>query len=346
MKSVKFYEATNTVKLIPESFEDLYLLAMIVSAGDRVSAHSYRRFKAGEGDTGEQKEVFIKLGVEKTELDKGAGKLRLMGKILEGRPEQYVRINSYHTLSIGPGDQMEIEKEAWSDFIIRRIRQAVAEAKRPRLGIIALDDEKATIAYVRGYGIDLTGELYSHLSKKMKEKEFEKQKEAYFQEIIKTAERMDVDIVIIAGPGFMKDDVKKYIEANRIEVKKRLVYVAASDAERSGIREVMKSEMVSKLLESEHVKKEFEYLDLFFRGMRTSGALSGAERIREALKGYRIGVILVNDSMLNNEEIKALLDQADRNGVRIEIFNSEDEAGKQLSSFKNIAAIEKSLLNS
>jgi protein pelota len=344
MKSVKFYEAVNVVKLVPESFEDLYLLAMIISVGDKVSSKSYRRFKADEGDVGEQKEVFIKLGVEKTELDKGAGKLRLMGKILEGRPEQYIRINSYHTLSIGPGDMIEIEKGAWSDFIIRRIKQAVVEAKRPRLGIIAMDDEKATIAYVRGYGIDLTGELYSNLSKKMKEKDFGKQLELYFKDIIATIERMDVEIVIIAGPGFMKDDIKKFIEANQIHIQKRLVYVAAADAERSGIREVMKSEAVSKLLESEHVKKEFEYLDLFFRGIRTSGAVSGLEKIRAALSEYRVGVILVNDSVLNNEEIKALLDSADRSGVRIEIFNSDDEAGRQLSSFKDIAAIEKSLL--
>lgn len=344
MKSVKYYEATNIVKLVPESFEDLYLLAMIISAGDKVSSKSYRRFKAGEGDTGEQKEVFIKLGVEKTELDKGAGKLRLTGKIIEGRPEQYVRINSYHTLSIGPQDLIEIEKAAWSDFIIRRIKQAVAEAKRPKLGIIAMDDEKATIAYVRGYGIDLTGELYSHLSKKMKEKDFAKQLETYFNEVISAVGRMDVEIVIIAGPGFMKDDIKKYIESNRIPIAKRLVYAAAADAERSGIREVMKSEVVSKLLESEHVKKEFEYLDLFFRGIRTGGAVSGMARVKALLDEYKAGLILVNDSVLNNEEIKALLDSADRSGVKIEIFNSEDEAGKQLGSFKDIAAIEKLLL--
>ncbi len=344
MRDVKFYEATNIVKLVPETFEDLYLLAMIISTGDKVSSHSYRRFRAEEGDVGEQKEVFIKLNVEKTELDKAAGRLRIMGKILEGRPEEYVKINSYHTLSTGPGDLMEIEKQQWSDFIIRRIRQAVADAKRPKLGIIAMDDEKATIAYVRGYGIDLTGELYSHLSKKMKEKDFEKQKEAYFKDIISTAERMDVEIVIFAGPGFMKDDIKKYIESNRIPIRKRLLYVAAADAERSGVREVMKSEIVSKILESEHVKKEFEYLDLFFRGIRTSGAVSGIDKIKAALDEYKVGVILVNDSVLNRDEIKSLLDQADKSGVKIEIFNSDDEAGKQLGSFKNIAAVEKSLL--
>ncbi len=344
MRSVKFYDSTNTVKLIPESFEDLYLLAMLVSTGDIVGSGSYRRFKAGEGDTGEQKEVFIRLRVEKSELDKGAGRLRLTGKILEGKPEEYVRLNSYHTLSIGPNDQMEIEKKAWHGFMLRRIRQAVLESKRPRLGVMAMDDEKATIAYVRGYGIEVTGEIYSHLSKKMKEQEFEKQKRAYFKELMASIERMDVETVILAGPGFTKDDLKRYMEAEGIQPNKRLAYVACGDAERSGIREAVKSEVVSKLLENEHVKKEFEYLDLFFRGLRMGSAVFGIDGIRSALNEYRIGIVLVEDSSLNDEETKALLDQAEKERVRIEIFNSEDEAGRQLAAFKGIAAIEKSLL--
>ncbi len=344
MRDVKFYEATGIVKLIPESFEDLYLLAIIISAGDRVSAHSKRRFRAGDGDIGEQKDVFVKIAVEKTELDKAGGTLRATGKILEGHPEEYVKINSHHTVGISSGSQIEIEKAGWNAFIIKRLRQAVLDSKRPKLGIIAMDDEKATLAYVRGYGIDITGELYSRLSKKMKEKDFEAEKENYFREIIKAAGRMDVEIVIMAGPGFMKDDLKKYIETNRIEVGRRLVYVASTDAERSGVREVMKSEAVSKLLESEHVRSEFHYLDIFFRGLRAGSAFSGIERIKAALDEYRIGAIIVNDSVLNVKEIKEILEKADMSGVRIEIFNSDDEAGMQLASFKNIGGIEKSIL--
>jgi protein pelota len=344
MRDVKFYDATGIVKLIPENFEDLYLLAIIISNGDMVSSHSKRRFRSDESDLGEQKDVFIKIAVEKAELDKAGGTLRLSGKTLEGHPEEYVKINSYHTLSIGPGSQMEIQKQDWSAFIIRRLRQAVLDSKRPKLGIIAMDDEKATIAYVRGYGIDITGELYSRLSKKMKERDFEMQKENYFKEIIGTAERMGVEIVIFAGPGFMKDDLKKYIDDKKIQVGKRLVYASSTDAERSGVREVMKSETVSKLLESEHVKKEFWYLDLFFRGLRANGAVSGTEKVNAALDEYKIGAVIVNDSVLNSMEVKALLEKADKSGVRIEIFNSDDEAGRQLASFKNIAGIEKSLL--
>ncbi len=267
-----------------------------------------------------------------------------MGKILEARPEEFVRMGSYHTLNIGPGDALEIAKPEWREYILKRIKQAVQDAKRPRLGIIALDDEKATVAYIKGYGIEITGELYSGLSKKMKEKDFEKQKLKYFEDVIGFIGRLDVEMVIVAGPGFMKEDLKKYIEDTGTKIGKKLFYATASDAERSGIREVTQSPSTAKILESEHVKKEFEYLDLFFSTLRAGKSIYGVERVKAALSAYQIGVLMVNDSVINNEEIKGLLDMADKGNVRIEIFNSDDEAGKQLAGFKDIAGIEKSLL--
>ncbi len=344
MRIIRFYDASNLLKIVPESFEDLYLLARILSSGDSVASWSKRRFKASENDTGEQKDVFIRLLLEKVDIDKNASRLRLSGKITEAKPEEFVRKNTYHTLNVAPSDTLEITKPEWKEYILKRLKQAVQESKRPRLGIIAMDDEKATIAYVMGYGIELTGELYSSLSKKMREKEFEEQRNKYFDEIVATISRMDVDIIILAGPGFTKDDVKKYIDTKAIKIQKRLFYVSAGDAERTGVREVMQSEEASKILESEHVRREFEYLNIFFGSLRAGRSIYGIEKVRKALDEYTVGVMMVNDSVLDNKDIKELLDTADRSNVKIEIFNSDDEAGKQLSGFGDIACIEKSIL--
>ncbi|MCL5675332.1 MAG: mRNA surveillance protein pelota [Candidatus Marsarchaeota archaeon] len=341
MKILGFNAVSNRLRLVPESFEDLYLLARIIASGDRIGARSYRRFKSTEDDEGEQKEVFIVIEVEKVEIDRGAGRLRLTGKIAEGRPEEYVRLRAYHTLNIGATEEMEITKQEWKDYILKRIRQAVEEAKRPRLGIIVLDDEKALAAYVRGYGIDIVAEIYSKLSKKMSEKEFEKQRNKYFDEVIAEASGMEIEIVIIAGPGFTKDDIALYMKDRGIATGKKVVYAQASDTERSGIREVTQSETVSKILENEHVKKEFGYLNAFFTSLRLGRGIKGNDEVYRALSEYRLGVVMVNDSMINREEIKRTLDLADRSNVKIEIFNEEDEAGKQLGSFGGIAGIEK-----
>ncbi len=339
MRIIRFNQISNAMKLEPESFDDLYLLATIISAGDVVEAKSYRRFKASETDVGEQKEIFVGIALDKVEIDRSAGRLRLIGIIRHGRPSEFVSVGSYHTINVAAGDVINVIKPAWKDYIVKRLKQAEIDAKRPRLGIIVLDDEKALVSYIRGYGIDMTAEIYSHLSKRMKEKDYEKQRSAYFVEIIKTLENMSVDIVILAGPGFTKDDIKRYITDNNVAVKKRLYYAACSDAERSGIREVMRSATVSSLLESEHVRKEFEYLNTFMMKLRTLSARYGLAGVAVALSETRPERILVNDSVLNVAEYRDVLDLADRKGVKIEIFNSQDDAGTQLKNFGDIAVI-------
>lgn len=344
MRIIRFNGVSNSLKLEPESVEDLYVLAIIISKNDAVESKTSRRFRPTEGDKGEQKDVIIKISVESSEIDKNSGRLRLLGKILSGKPEEFVTLGSYHTLNIGAGDIIDIQKEEWKEYVLKRIKQAVVESRKPRLGIVVLDDEKALVSYIKGYGIEIISELYSRLSKRMKEKDYQKQRDEYFKDVINSINNMNVDIVVVAGPGFTKDDIKKYMSDMGIEISKQIAYCPASDAERSGIREVMQSPVVGKILENEHVKKEFEYLNIFLGGLRFGASFFGIEGVREALGSHRIGVVMINDSSLNDEKMKEILDRVDESGIKIEIFNAEDDAGAQLHGFKDIAAISSSLL--
>lgn len=345
MHLLKTFEATSTLRLRPDSFDDLYLIERIIGIGDNVESKSTRRFRASENDVGELKEVIVKIAVEKVELDKGAGMLRFGGKILWGRPEEFIKLQSYHTINIAVGDTIDIQKQEWKEYILKRIKQSVQDSKKPRLGAIALDDEKATTAYIRGYGIEIITELYSKLSKRMKEKDYGIQREKYFLEVIDAVKNMKVDIVAIAGPGFTKDDLKKYINDKGVKIEKRLVYIQASDAERGGIREAMQSDAIAQLLAQEQIKREFELLNKFLSGLNFSSSSYGIDQVREALEKYDAAVVMVNDSVLNDKNIQQVLDISDSQKVKIEIFNSSDDAGAQLANFKNIASISKKLIN-
>jgi protein pelota len=342
MKVIRFNHSTNELKLVPDSFDDLYLLARVIGAGDSVTASTYRRFRSTEEDVGEQKEVVLEVGVEKVEVDKNSHALRLTGKILSGHPEEFVRMGSYHTLNIMEGDDVTVRKAEWKEYVLGMIRQAVLDARKPKLGIVAMDDEKATFAYVKGYGIEVVTEIYSRLSKKMKQADYGKAREAYFDEIAKKVNGMQIDLVVIAGPGFTKDDMKKYFEAKGIKIEKKVVYTAASDAERSGVREAMQSEAVAKLLSSEKIKREFSALNAFLGGLAFGHSFTGAENVMKALDEYEAGIVLVNDSVLNDGRVKEVLDAAYNQHVEILVFNSEDDAGMQLHGFKDIVAVGKS----
>ena len=99
MRIIRFNNVSNFLKLEPESIDDLYLLAMIISETDVVEGKSTRRFRPNEGDEGEQKDVTIRVRVERAEIDKNASRLRLSGKITYGHPEEFVVLGSYHTLT-------------------------------------------------------------------------------------------------------------------------------------------------------------------------------------------------------------------------------------------------------
>ncbi|MGC8538287.1 MAG: hypothetical protein ACP5MK_00245 [Candidatus Micrarchaeia archaeon] len=346
MQILHFYDDTNTLKLRIDSPDDLYVIQRALNSGDSVEGKSYRRFKSTEGDIGSQKEIEVRISIEKAELDKVSGKLRLTGKILWGRPERYISIASYHTLNIGVGDEVRITKPEWKGYIIKMFKEAEKESRKPRLGIIAMDDEKATVSQAKGYGIEIIAEIRSHLSKRMKMREYEEEKQKYFNEIIKMIGSISASTVIVAGPGFMKNDLEKYIKEKGIKIGKNIVYASASDAERSGIREVMQSPEAMRLLEAEHIKKEFELLNKFMSGLRLNASFSKEEKIKDSIESYEAGAIIVNDDMLNDAKAKELLDLAESHNISIYIFNSDDDAGMQLKGFGGIGSISKRLLAS
>lgn len=341
MKILKFYESENRLRLRVDTIDDLWTLQRIIFANDFVKSESLRKFRSSESDKGELKEVVIKLKVEKTEFDKTANRLRIMGKITEGRPLEYIKLNSYHTLNIGPEDTLEITKSEWHDYLVSVVKNAVHDTKKPRLGIVVIDDEKALPAYILGYGIDFKNDIYSNLSKRMSQKDFTEQQKKYFNEVLSVISDMKVDTVIIAGPGFTKDDLKKHGEETGFikKLSKKLLFEETSNAERPGVYELIKSEKVESILNRERIRAEFKYMEEFLGGLGSGKSKSGIDDVLEAIESYEAKAILVNDSVLGNPKIQGLLGSAEEKKLRIEIFNSIDEVGMQLHSFNDIACI-------
>ena len=341
MKLIRFSEEFGTLKVRVDNLEDLWALQRVVFAGDVVKAESERKFKPEEGSEGEFKTVVITLRVEKTELDKSAGRLRILGKILEGKPLEYVRLNSYHTLNIAPDTEIEISKNKWHRYLVDIVKNAVLESKRPRLGIVVVDDEKALPAYLLGYGIEFKNTMYSNLSKRMSQKDFREQEKKYFDEILSVAMRMNVDTIVIAGPGFTKDDIKAYADESGALKKsaKTIVFSSASNAEHSGVYELIKSDSVAKLMQRERISREFALMEQFLQGLAAGTSKYGVENVSEAIDESMAGIVLVNDGMLWDKNIEDILEKAERHKLTIEIFNADDEAGIQLGAFKGIASM-------
>ena len=166
MKIGKQDPKEGEIRLTPENTEDLWHIERILQPGDFIISRTFRRFKATEGDAGEKKPVTMKLLVEKVEFSRFANRLRVTGKIIEGTPEEFVQQGSYHTVDIEQDFPFSIIKEKWMSHHLARIKQAIAETKRPKMGMLVLDEGRAIYATLRGYGVEYELELENSASKR------------------------------------------------------------------------------------------------------------------------------------------------------------------------------------
>lgn len=340
MKLGKQDPKEGEIRLTPENTEDLWHIERILQPGDRVLSKTWRRYKAAEGDAGEKKLVTMKLLVEKVEFSAFANRLRVTGKILEGTPVEFVQQGAYHTIDIEQDLPVSIIKDKWMNHHLLRIKQAIAETKRPKLGMLVLDESKAVFATLRGYGVQYELELENSASKR--DDKFDEKTQSFFGEILKKLQSMQVGRIIVAGPGFGKENLMKFIKQKDGKLASRIVLEHCTYAERTGINELLKKGVVSKVAEEERSANEMVLMEKFNMELhKDSGLVSyGLDDVRHAVSSSAVESLLVLDELLrNNKEIEAVVEEAEKRKVKLVIFSHESDGGRELAGYGGFAAL-------
>jgi protein pelota len=340
MKLGKQDPKVGEIRLTPENTEDLWHIERILMPGDAIIARTWRRFKATEGDAGEKKAVTMKLAVEKVEFSPHANRLRVTGRIMEGTPEEFVQQGAYHTIDIEEHFPVSIIKEKWMAHHMTRIKQAIVETKRPRLGMLVLDENKAIYATLRGFGIAYELELENSASKR--DERFDEKTQSFFGEILKKLQSSLVGRIIVAGPGFGKENLMKFIKQKDAKLASRIVLEHCSYAERTGITELLKRGVVAKVAAEERAENELVLMDKFSAELRKESGLVayGKKEVGEAVASSAVETLLVLDELLRtSKEIEAIVEEAEKRKVKLVVFSHESDGGRELSGFGGFAAL-------
>ncbi len=198
MKVHFFDNKTGEMRVQVDTLDDMWHLEKIILPNDQVESKTMRTYKVGDRE--EKKLVTVRLAVENSEFSKNANRLRVLGIIVWGEPEEYIQTGRYHTIEVAEGEQIRIFKN-WKQYELDRVKQAEKESKRATLRIIVLDDEKALTAELRAYGIEYGAEFAFTGSKK--DDNYDKNKDKYFDTIVEEIARHN-EKYIIAGPGFTR----------------------------------------------------------------------------------------------------------------------------------------------
>lgn len=337
----------GVIEVVPETLDDLWHLSHIIEEGDLVSSLTSRRIQDSTGerirsDRGIKKTFFMGVRVDEISFHKYTGKLRATGTIEIG-PEDLVPLGSYHTLDLKLKNSIKIQKEKWSKWNIKRLKDSIKSSKKPTALIVSIEDDTADIGIIRQYGVDYYGPIIGSVSgKRIIQKNRKQAINDFFTELADVIDGFkDVKAVIIAGPGFSKGDFHDFLLQKYPEIAKISILESTGAGGRSGIAEVLKKGIIEKMATEGRIAFEIRKVEDMLSEIGKSSKLVayGKKEVGEAVQTGAAENLLVIDELVREGEIEKLMDLTENMGGNVIIISSEHDGGKQLSSLGGIAAL-------
>lgn len=347
MKIIKQDTKEGIIELVPETLDDLWHLSHIIETGDNASSKTTRRIQDNTGDKlrsdrGVKKTFFLGLDIENITFHLFTGKLRLTGVITRG-PEDLIPLGSHHTLEVKLNTPLTIKKQRWQNWAIKRLNQAIDASKKLSAMIIVLEDDTATIGLMRQFGIEYYGPIKGHVSgKRIIDKNRQKNIVQFYEKVIESIEKFDsIQNIVIAGPGFVKNDFHDYLKEKHKSLAKMSVIEATGSGGRNGISEVLKKGTVEKLTSENRVAVEMGAIDKLLAqiGKNSSKIAYGIKQTKEAINLGAVSQLLILDTKVASENMGELMDMVENMKGEVMVISSEHEGGKQLESLGGMAAI-------
>ena len=332
--------------LTPETVDDLWHLSYVLEPGDSVAGDTTRRIQRDDDqmrDTGGQREhLSVTIEVEDIEFARFANRLRVGGVITGCSRED--QLGHHHTLNVEAHDELTIEKHFKADQI-ERIEEAEAAADAPAVAIATVEEGEAYIHLVKEYGVD----EYATFTKPTGKGEYSRPRDELFAELGDALSHLDTDAIILAGPGFTKQDARDYIEENYHNLADLITVVDTSAAGGRGVHEVLKRGAVEEVQDETRIAREAETIDeLMERIADGAKAAYGIKEVKEAAEFGAVAELLILDDRLRAErqgegdwdcDVNDVIETVEQQGGEITVFSAEFQPGQQLSSLGGIAAL-------
>ncbi|MFW6045598.1 MAG: mRNA surveillance protein pelota [Natronomonas sp.] len=334
------------ITVVPESLDDLWHLAFVIEPADRVAGDTTRRIQRDDDhlrDTGgEREQLFVELSVDDVEFAKFANRLRVGGEIVNCSRED--QLGFHHTLNVEIHDELEIEK-VWKVDQLERLQEAVEAAENPDVAIVTVGEGEAHVHTVAQYGVEERASLSGTTGKG----EYARDRSELFAELTDVLSRLDVEAIILAGPGFTKQDALSHIEEIAPDLTDKIRTVDTASVGDRGVHEVLKRGAVDRVQDETRIARESELIDELTERIAGDGtAAYGIEEVSKAAEYGAIETLLVLDKRLRAEragegdwdmDANQLVESVEQQGGDVTVFSQEFDPGQQLANLGGVAAL-------
>ena len=339
-------EGRERVTLVPESLDDLWHLTYVIEPGDRVAGDTTRRIQRDDDDLrdtgGEREHMWVELDVSDVEFAKFANRLRVGGVIVDCSRED--QLDFHHTLNVEPRTEIEVEK-VWKPDQNDRLEEAVEATENPDVAIATVEEGEAHVHTVAQYGTEERATITGPTGKG----EYARPREELFEELAGVLGRLDVDAILLAGPGFTKADTLSYIEDEDPDLAASVTTVDTAGVGDRGVHEVLKRGAVEEVQTQTRIAAEADLIDELTERIATGEKVAyGPEQVAEAAEYGAIEQLLVLDERLRVErgpdgdwsvDVDDVVETTEQKGGEVTVFSGEFDPGQQLKNLGGIAAL-------
>jgi protein pelota len=332
--------------LVPESLDDLWHLSHVIEPGDRVAGDTTRRIQRDDEqlrDTGGEREhLWLELAVESVEFAKFANRLRVGGEIVDCSRED--QLGHHHTINVEEREELEVEK-IWKPDQEDRIEAAVEATENADVAIATVEEGEAHVHTVAQYGVEERATITAPTGKG----EYARPRSELFAEVTDVLGRLDVDAIILAGPGFTKQDALDYIQEETQDLAEMITTVDTSAVGDRGVHEVLKRGAVDDVQQETRIAEESELIDELTQRIAEGAKVAyGPEQVAKAADYGAIESLLVLDDRLRAErrgegewpiDVDDVIETAEQKGGDVTVFSGEFAPGQQLRNLGGIAAL-------
>lgn len=320
-------------KLMPESLDDLWHLSHLITWGNIVFAVTLRTV---DGPTDklraeklEKRPVRIGVKCEKAEFTPTANRLRVFGTIIFG-PDA----GQHHTLNIKPGYEISVVRQ-WKPVDLERLERAIAQSVHGVVHIAAVEDGEAELYRIRQYGPERVTTLTIGSGKTA---ELDS-RQSLFVELLAVLENV-TGLVVVAGPGFVKEDFVKFARSKAPETAGRMLL---ADTRRSGygaVQEAIGDGVLARVAEDLQLGREVKVMDeVFLRIGQNSAIAYGAAEVQTSIDYGAAEQIIVADISVRESRMAKMIEGAERLGAGVVVLSTEFEPGKRLIGLGGVAAL-------
>lgn len=352
----------GSVVLIPEESEDMWHAYNLISEGDNVRASTIRKVQtesATGSSTSNRVRTVLKIAVENIDFDTQACVLRLKGRNVE--ENQYVKMGAYHTLDLEQNRKFTLFKPEWDSVAIERVEMACDPTQNADVAAVIMQEGLAHICLITASMTLVRMKIDQAIPRKRKGnvKQHEKGLQRFFESVMQGLLRhVNFDVVkcvLIASPGFIRDEFFQYMLAEAVkadskvllENKSKFLLVHSSSGFKHSLKEVLMDQSVIAKMSETKAMGEVRALETFYTTLQTEPAKAfyGLKHVQEANRAQAIETLLISDVLFRCNDVNerklyvALVDSVRESGGDVKIFSSMHVSGEQLGQLTGVAAI-------